>query len=114
MIGNGGPAWLFKNDVPTKNHWLRLKLEGDGKRSNRSAIGARVKVEADGLVQRRELISARGYLSQSELVLTFGLGHAAKIDRITVQWPGRDAGPPTVLTDVNVDQVLTIKQEMEK
>ncbi len=98
VIGNGGPAWLFKNDVPTKNHWLRLKLEGDGKRSNRSAIGARVKVEADGLVQRRELISARGYLSQSELVL----------------WPGRDAGPPTVLTDVNVDQVLTIKQEMEK
>jgi hypothetical protein len=114
LTGNGGPAWLFKNEAPTKNHWVRLKLEGDGKRSNRSAIGARVKVEANGLVQRRELVSARGYLSQSELVLTFGLGNATKIDRITVQWPGRDAGPPTVLTDLGVDRVVTVKQEAVK
>jgi hypothetical protein len=111
LTGNGGPVRLLKNEVQTKNHWLRLKLEGDGKRSNRSAIGARVKVEANGLIQRRELVSARGYLSQSELVLTFGLGDAIRIDRITVQWPGRDAGPPTVLTNIGVDQVLTIKQE---
>jgi hypothetical protein len=114
LTGNGGPARLLKNEVPAKNHWLRLKLEGDGKRSNRSAIGARVKVEANGLVQRREVVSARGYLSQSELVLTFGLGDAAKIDRITVKWPCHEAGPDTVLTDVAVDQVLTVKQDAAK
>jgi hypothetical protein len=114
LTGNSGPARLLKNEVPAKNHWLRLKLEGDGKRSNRSAIGARVKVEANGLVQRRELVSARGYLSQSELVLTFGLGEATKIDRITVKWPGVAAGPDSVLTDVAVDQALTIKQKAAK
>ena len=114
LTNNGGPPRLLKNEVQSGNHWIRLKLEGDGKRSNRSAIGAQVTVEAGGLVQRREVVSGRGYLSQSELVLTFGLGKAEKIDRITVKWPGRDAGPPTELKDVKVDQVLPIEQRPAK
>jgi len=37
--------------------------------------------------QNLQVSSARGYLSQSELPLTFGLGKATKVDRITVHWP---------------------------
>ena len=71
-------------------------------------------LEAGGVVQKREVCAARGYLSQSELVLTFGLGRQTKVDRITIQWPGRDAGPPQVLTDVAVDQMLKVSQEAAK
>jgi hypothetical protein len=47
-------------------------------------------------VTRRWYVSgARGYLSQSELVVTVGLGRAEKADKVTVRWPGRDGGSRT-------------------
>ena len=100
---NGGPARLLRNDNRTGHHWVRLRLEGDGRRSNRSAIGARIVLESAGREQRREVCTGRGYLSQSELVQTFGLGSATRIDRVTIHWPGARAGPPTVLTDLAID-----------
>ena len=101
---------LLRNDGETGNHWLRLVLEGDGKRTNRSAIGAKVTVEVSGQVQQREVCSARGYLSQSELVLTFGLGNATKADRVTVRWPGQEVGAPQVVENLEADRVHTIRQ----
>jgi hypothetical protein len=114
LVANGGKARLLKNQGGTGNHWLRLNLEGDGVRSNRSAIGASVTVEAGDLVQRREVCSARGYMSQSEMTLTFGLGKETKIDRITIKWPGKDAGEPQVMTGLEVDQEFSIKQAPPK
>jgi hypothetical protein len=110
LTANGGPARLLRNEGGTGHHWVRLVLEGDGRRSNRSAIGARVTLEAGGLVQRREVAGARGYLSQSELPLTFGLGRADKVDRVTIHWPGKEAGPPQVLTGLAVDRVHVVRQ----
>lgn len=111
LTANGGPARLLRNDGGARNHWLRLRLEGDGKRSNKSAIGARVEVEAGGVVQRREIVSGRGYLSQSEFTLTFGLGKTTKVDKVTVRWPGRDASSPQVIHGLEVDQQHIIRQE---
>jgi hypothetical protein len=110
LTANGGPAKLLHNEGTEGNHWLRLVLEGDGTHSNRSAIGARVTVDAGGNTYHREVIAGRGYLSQSELPLTFGLGKAEKVDRVTIQWPGRDPGPPTVLENLDVDQSLPFRQ----
>src|SRR5439155_18121069 len=112
LTENGGPARLLRNEGGAGNNWIRLVLEGDGENSNRSAIGAQVTVEAGGLVQRREVLSGRGYLSQCELPLTFGLGKAAKVDRVTIRWPGRNAGKQ-VLTDLEVNRVHVIRQAEE-
>jgi hypothetical protein len=109
LTENGGPARLLKNEGGTGNHWVRLVLEGDGQRCNRSAIGARVVVTAGDLVQKSEVRAGKGYLSSSELPLTFGLGKATRIDRVEVHWPGRDL-PVQVLTDLAVDKVHTIRQ----
>ncbi len=111
LTANGGKARLLHNEGGTGNHWLRLKLEGDGVRSNRSAIGARVTVEAGGQTLHREVTGARGYLSQSELVLTFGLGQTTKVDRVTIQWPGKNAGEPQVVVDLAIDREHRIRQE---
>jgi hypothetical protein len=111
LTANGGPARLLRNDNKLGNHWVRLKLEGDGVRSNTSAIGAVVTLEAGGRVQRREIASARGYLSASELVATFGLGKAAKVDRVTIRWPGRKAGTQVIEGEkIVVDKEQTIRQ----
>lgn len=90
LVGNGGPARLLRNDQKGSNRWVRLELKGDGTRSNRSAIGAVVTIEAGGRTLVRQVTAGRGYLSQSELPLTVGLGTAAKADRVRVRWPGRD------------------------
>jgi hypothetical protein len=112
LVGNGGPARLLRNDTKLGNHWIRLHLVGDGVRSNRSAIGAVVTLEAAGLTQRREVAAARGYLSQSELVVTFGLGTTTKIDKLTIRWPGRDAKTQEIPGDkLQLDHEQTITQE---
>src|SRR5207248_486490 len=45
---NAGPVRLLANRTETENRWLRLELVGDGRTSNRNAIGARVEIEAGG------------------------------------------------------------------
>ncbi len=109
LTENGGPARLLRNEGGTGNHWIRLTLEGDGKRTNTSAIGARVKLTAGGVVQHRQVASARGYLSQSELTLTFGLGKASAVEEVEILWPGRDGGRQ-VVRGLRVDREHHIKQ----
>jgi hypothetical protein len=110
LTENGGPARLLRNDGGNRNHWVRLVLEGDGQRSNRSAIGAQVTLEAGGLKQRQQVTSGRGYLSQSELPLTFGLGRADRVDQVTIRWPGKNGGVQ-VLKDLSINQVHRIHQD---
>jgi hypothetical protein len=111
LTGNGGPPRLLRNDTKLGHHWLRLRLEGDGTRSNRSAIGAVVTLEAGGIQQRREVAAGRGYLSQSELVVTFGLGKATQIEKVTIRWPGRAAGTEEIdVAKLTVDHEYRVRQ----
>lgn len=82
---NGGPAHLFRNDLPHPASWLRLRLSGTD--SNRGAFGARVMVLADTLRQERRVRGGSGYASQSERTMTFGLGSAQRADSVIVFWP---------------------------
>jgi enediyne biosynthesis protein E4 len=92
----GGPPLLLRNDQATGHNWLRVKLVGT--RSNRDAIGARVTLRAGDLEQTRHVMPTRGYLSQSELPVTFGLGLLDRVDELEITWPlggvQRVAAPP--------------------
>ena len=55
--------------------------------SFRSAIGAIVTVEAAALKQTDALLSQSSFLSHNDARLHYGLGNAARVDRITVRWP---------------------------
>ncbi|HEY8504875.1 MAG TPA: CRTAC1 family protein, partial [Gemmataceae bacterium] len=110
LTANNGPPLLLRNDQKLGHHWVRLVLEGDGERSNRSAVGAEVELHAGGEVQRRSVRAGRGYLSQSELPLTFGLGKADKIDRVVVRWPGRDTEAQE-WKDLAADREHVLKQK---
>ena len=97
---------LFKQTMAPPGHWIILKLVGT--RSNRSAIGARVKVIAKGHAQVDEVRSGGSYLSQSDLRLHFGLGSADTIDQIQIRWP---SGSAQTLKNQACDRVLAIKEE---
>jgi hypothetical protein len=94
-----------RRNAETSNHWIELKLEGV--KSNRSAIGARVRVTAGGMVQTAEVRSGGSYLSQSDLRLHFGLGGAVKVDRIEIAWP---AGGTQRETALPVDRIVVIRE----
>jgi len=101
---NGGRPWLFHNEGGT-NHSVRVKLVGT--KSNRDGIGAVVEVTADGAKQWQMLRSGSSYLSQSELVLTFGLGAATKADAIEIHWP---SGAVEKIASTPAGQTLTVQE----
>jgi hypothetical protein len=105
---NAGPAFLFHNESGT-NHSLRLKLVGT--KSNRDGIGAVVRVTSDNNdnkdKQWKMLRSGSSYLSQSELVLTFGLGPQTKVDTVEIQWP---SGQTDKLSNIAAGQTVTVQE----
>lgn len=106
LTATGGAPRLLRNDQALGHHWLRLKLVGT--KCNHDAIGALVEVEAAGVLQKRLVSPTRSYLSQMELPVTFGLGDASEIERVTVHWPD---GSTEDVTDLKVDQRITVTQQ---
>jgi hypothetical protein len=101
-----GPARLFRNDGGNAHHWLRLRLVGRDQ-SNRDANGARVALVAGDSEQFRQQFPARGYLSSSEPVLTFGLGDRDRADLVTIVWP---SGATTRLKDLAAGATYTVDE----
>jgi hypothetical protein len=105
MTTNGGPAVLLRNDGVT-NHSLRIRLEGT--RSNRDGFGAVVRVTAGGETQSQMLRSGSSYLSQSERILTFGLGTRTQADAVEIRWP---SGQVDKMANVKAGGLVAIKEK---
>jgi hypothetical protein len=81
------------NDVPellhcssnTGNNWITLKLIGT--KSNRSAIGARVRCTCNGWTQTEQVRSGGSFYSQNDLRVHFGLGKADRVEALEIRWP---------------------------
>jgi hypothetical protein len=96
-------VWLTTTTPP--RHWLLIRLVGT--KSNRSAIGARVRVTAGGATQIREVHGGGSYLSQSDLRVHVGLGAASTADRVEVHWPN---GLEEAWTNVSADRVVSLRE----
>ncbi len=106
VINNQGarPSLLqFRNS--NGNHWINLKLVGT--KSNRSAIGARVRCTAGSLSQIDEVRSGGSYLSQSDLRLHFGLRDHPVADLLEIFWP---SGTVDRLRKVPANQFVRIEE----
>ena len=80
-----GPPSLLRNDGGNRNNWIMIKCLGT--RSNRSAIGTRVKVTGGSRSQIDEVMSGSSYYSQNDFRLHFGLGQVTQADHVEVNWP---------------------------
>ena len=96
---------VLRNDGGNRNNFLVIDLVG--RKSNRSAFGARVKVVAGDLMQIDERRSGGSYLSQNDARLHFGLEKRQKVDRVEVRWPD---GAIETLTDVAANRFITITE----
>jgi hypothetical protein len=81
---NGGPAHLWRNDH-AGNHFLRVSLEG--RTSNAEGLGSRIEAVTSEQRITRFVHTGSSYLSQSEKVVTLGLGGATHVDSLKVYWP---------------------------
>ena len=101
----GGPPVLLRNDQQLRHHWTRLTLQGT--RSNRDGIGAWVKIRTGGKTLWRHVMPTRGYLSQSELPVTIGLGGSDRVEEASITWPG---GEVQKVEGLRVDAVNAVVQ----
>ncbi|HSB09155.1 MAG TPA: CRTAC1 family protein [Blastocatellia bacterium] len=104
------PPSLLRNDYIAgtsrgANNWLTLKLIGA--KSNRSAIGARVRLRTGAHLQAQEISSQSSYYSHNDERLHFGLGSNKRADQIEIRWP---SGETEILKDVAVNQIVAIKE----
>src|SRR5712692_3004353 len=100
-----GLPMVLHNETTISNHWITFQLVGT--RSNRLALGAKVRVVAGSLSQIDEVRSGGSYLSQNDLRLHFGLGPADKVDRVEVRWP---SGSTQTLQNLASDRFYIVKE----
>lgn len=80
-----GPAGLLRNDTPSKNHWVRLKLQGT--KSNRDGVGAAVELTAGGRTIHRQRKGGYSMQGTSDSRVTVGFGPSEQVDKLVVRWP---------------------------
>ena len=85
LTTNNGPAYLYRNDQLAGNTSIRFHLIGT--KSNRDAIGAKLRISSGGANQWRMVKTGSSYLSQSELPVTFGLGKRDLVESVVIEWP---------------------------
>jgi len=89
---------FMRNDLPSGNRYLQIRLRGNGVDTNRDAVGARVTVELDQqdsdgnpIRLHQTLRVGEGFISQSTNWIHFGLGTDSKIANVYVRWPNRSS-----------------------
>jgi hypothetical protein len=99
--------YLYHNNG-NSNAWIEVKCVGT--RSNRSAIGAKVRVEATiggkTFWQLREITTGNGW-NQSALEAHFGLGNATNVQILRIEWP---SGTVQEFANVPARQFLTLTE----
>ena len=106
LINNQGETpSLLKLSSGQRGNWVLLHLQGT--KSNRSAIGAKVRLTANGMTQSDEVRSGGGYISQSDLRIHFGLGAATRIDKLEISWP---SGVKEERANLEVNRTLMLRE----
>lgn len=99
------PPSVFLNETTNSNHRVLLRLIGT--RSNRAAIGARVRVTTSKMTQIDEVRGGGSYNSSNDTRLHFGLGSEAVINKIEVLWP---SGLRQEFSEIQADAIYEIKE----
>jgi hypothetical protein len=109
-MGGATPGDLARNvlfqNPGHDSHWITLVLVGT--KTNRAAIGARIKVTLAGGRTIYRHVSSGSSFGANSLQQTIGLGASRKIDRLEVYWPV--SRTTQTFTDVGLDEALEIRE----
>ena len=105
---NDRPIFLRNDGGHKVNNWLTVDAKLKFPTGARDAIGARVTVTTGSLKQVEDLIPSRGYMSQVDPRLHFGLGKARQADSVEIRWPD---GATEKFENVPANQFLKLVHE---
>jgi predicted nucleotidyltransferase len=96
---------LLRHDGDSRRNWLMVQVVGT--RSNRDAVGTRLRLVAAGRSQWRTISGAGSYLSASDIRAHFGLGKIPRVEKVEVTWPD---GTTRTVVDLPANRLLVIRQ----
>ncbi|MDP7742968.1 MAG: FG-GAP-like repeat-containing protein [Lentisphaeria bacterium] len=105
-LATAGKLFINKGN---DHHWLKIRLQGDGRKVNSSAIGARVRIKlpstgsgsatASKTLTRQVEGGGVGQGNQNDLTLHFGLGNHGSEVQYTVTWTNGEKQSGTTPVD---------------
>jgi hypothetical protein len=94
------------NSADNGGHWLLIAARGH--KSNRDAIGAKIKVTTpSGRTLYNHVTTSVGFLSSSDRRVHFGLGAETSAASIEIRWP---SGIVDVRRNVPADRILSVEE----
>ena len=96
---------LFENGG-AENHWLKVRLHGDGNVVNWSAIGTQVRIKLEDATLTRQAEAGTGEGNQNDPILHFGLGAHATPVNLEILWPN---GAAQTIMGVGVDRLIAAR-----
>lgn len=99
------PPSVFLNETTNSNHRVLFRLVGT--KSNRSAVGTRLRVTTSKMTQIDEVHAGGSYNSSNDTRLHFGLGSEPIINKIEVLWP---SGLRQEFSEIHADAIYEINE----
>jgi hypothetical protein len=106
ITSNGGAVQLLLNEGGNRNNALLVRTVGTST-SNRDGIGARLELTAGARTFVDQVTSGSSYLAQHDMRVHFGLGAAARADRLEITWPD---GRVDVMENLPANHVITVRE----
>jgi hypothetical protein len=109
---SGGSILFYENRFP-RRHYFEVSLRGlmkdfgQGKKSNRLGIGARILATVNGRKMVREMYPLNSFASQAPTVAHFGLGDADRVETLEIRWP---SGLVQVLDNLAADRHVVVEE----
>ena len=93
---------ILINSADNGGHWLLI--DARGRKSNRDAIGAKIKVTTpSGRTLYNHVTTSVGFLSSSDRRVHFGLGAETSAATVEIRWP---SGAVDIRRNLRADQIL--------
>jgi len=88
LLNRNAPILVIYEGKITRGNWIGLQLTGDGRRSNRDAVGTRVQARCKNNTITRIVEIGAGFGIQNSKALTVGIGACESVEELIIQWPG--------------------------
>ena len=105
------PAFIYKNNSKnseTSDTTNSLVIQLNGNRENINGTGAKVSIWSNGKLQYAEHCTQRGYLSNVDSRLFFGLGNSSEIDSVQICWV---SGNKQLLKNITGNKLLVVNEK---
>lgn len=77
---------IYRNTLADAGNWIGFRFREEG--GGWSPVGVRVEIQYGDRQAVQQIATGEGFRSQAANTVHFGLGEVARVDRVTIRWPG--------------------------